>query len=92
MVTHDSLSCLIFFILFYNFFFCRSKDRTRCSEIQLLLQGANLCTPPILSATALPPSKSLEVLSAAGETPVNPMIFAEPSDCTGLAKVISIIP
>ncbi|KAI9562491.1 hypothetical protein GHT06_009928 [Daphnia sinensis] len=63
------------------------KDRTRYSEIQLLLQGANLCTPPILSATALPPSKSLEVLSAAGETPVNPMIFAEPSDCTGLAKV-----
>ncbi|EFX73073.1 hypothetical protein DAPPUDRAFT_325575 [Daphnia pulex] len=63
------------------------KDITRHSEIQLLLQGANLSAPCILSATALPPSKSLECMPAGGETPLNPMIFPEPSDYTGLAKV-----
>ena len=69
----------------------RLKDITRHSEIQLLLQGANLSAPCILSATALPPSKSLECMPAGGETPLNPMIFPEPSDYTGLAKVIFII-
>ncbi|EFX64541.1 hypothetical protein DAPPUDRAFT_266208 [Daphnia pulex] len=48
---------------------------------------ANLSAPCILSATALPPSKSLECMPAGGETPLNPMIFPEPSDYTGLAKV-----
>jgi hypothetical protein len=30
-------------------------------------------------------------MPAGGETPLNPMIFPEPSDYTGLAKVILII-
>ncbi|EFX68822.1 hypothetical protein DAPPUDRAFT_259574 [Daphnia pulex] len=56
------------------------------SSLQVLT-GANLSAPCILSATALPPSKSLECMPAGGETPLNPMIFPEPSDYTGLAKV-----
>lgn len=61
------------------------KDTTRRNEVRTLLQGRSLPPPSVVSAVPLPPPQTRPTEPPL--PPQNPLIFSEPEDTVGMARV-----